>query len=98
MKHFIGFILGILLTFTVVGCAALTSAPSMVASGMTIYQSAKQLSGIAKALSTSATTAETSNSCTQDATLAEKMEGYAKWADTIAKAAAEIEAGIKKKE
>lgn len=94
MKQFLGFILGVLLTFTVVGCAALTSAPSMVASGLTMYQAAVQLAGIAESLSATTTTI----SCSQDGTLATKMEGYAKWADTIAKAAAEIETGIKKKE
>lgn len=90
MKHFAAFILGMLLSFTVVGCAALTTAPQIVSSGLSIYQSAKQLSGIAQSLSAS------SVSC--DKSLAEKMDGYAKWADTIAKAASEIEAGMKAKE
>lgn len=90
MKQFAGFILGMLLALTVVGCAALTTAPQLISSGLSLYQSAKQISGIAQSLSAS------SVSC--DQTVAEKMDGYAKWADTIAKAAAEIEAGAKKKE
>lgn len=94
MKSLSAVLCGIMLCFLVVGCAALTTAPQLVSSGLTIYQSAKQLAGIAQSISQ--TTSEPTAACSQ--TLSEKMEGYAKWADTIAKAAAEIEAGLKKKE
>lgn len=91
MKSISMFILGIMVALTV-GCAGLvTSAPKLVADGITIYQAAKQVQGIAQSVSAAAKTS------TDDQTLAEKMDNYAKWADTIAKAAAEIQAKIKDK-
>lgn len=93
MKSFFAFILGAVLTFTAVGCAALAPvAPQIVSSGISLVQAAIQLKGIAESVKTDAAT----DTCSQ--TTAEKMEGYAKWADTIAGAVKEIEAGMKKTE
>lgn len=89
MKSITMFALGVVLT-VLVGCASLVaSAPKIAADGITIYQAAKQISGVATSIGLLAKDAN-------NVPLSDKMDSYAKWADTIAKASAEIQAGLEK--